>query len=73
MTYKRVEIEWEDSAFHAGWKARGEYSTSICHTTGYLIHKDRKEVHVAQSWSDCGSVGEVIAIPMKCVRRMEHI
>ena len=73
MVYKRVEVEWEDSSSHPGWKTRGEYSTSICHTVGYLIHKGRKELHVAQSWSDCGSVGDVIAIPRSCVRKMDRL
>lgn len=69
---KRVIVDWVDSSSHPGWKSKGAaYSVSICHTAGFLVHKGKREVHIAQSWSECGSVGDVIAIPRSCVKKME--
>ena len=78
MKYPMVYVEWLDSAFHAGWKTESErrpdsYSLSTCNTLGFLVFKSKREIHVAMQFSECGSVGEVMAIPRSVIRRMVKV
>lgn len=67
-----VLVEWEDSAFTAGWR-HGKVSTSLCKTAGYLVEKDKALVVIAMNVSDTGSYGEAMAIPRACVRSIRRL
>lgn len=50
-----VLITWDDAASDDGWESNEDYTPppdEICYTVGYLLHKDRKSVEVAQTWSE---------------------
>lgn len=71
-----VEVEWIDSAMSYGWKAAG--GVTRCRTAGYLLKRGKKVIRIAMNQQDetrqhYGAVGEVMAIPMSCVKRVRRL
>lgn len=72
---KLYEVEWEDSASANGWQRRegADFGTTLCHSVGYLMKKDKHLVALAQSWDNHGSISAVISIPRAVVRSMRKL
>jgi hypothetical protein len=72
---QKVEIEWVDSCSDDGWmksesERAQEHTVSHCTSIGYLYKKDKEKVCIVQNTSDTGSIGELMAIPRKCVKKI---
>lgn len=64
--YKLVEVFWEDSCYHSGWKTKSEkIAPSNCRTVGYLVRDTKGFIAIAMSVSDGGSSSETMCIPRK--------
>ena len=67
-----VTVLWVDSFVTAGW-ADTMPAPAECETTGYLIHRDKKTMVVAQSIShSSGAACSLIAIPRSCVTNITY-
>lgn len=75
---KRVEIEWEDTMGAGGWFDPEDLQKfvvdphSTCYTVGYLVHKDRKVLVIAQS-INAANRGAPFSIPRRMVRRIRPL
>ena len=80
--YPIVEVEWRDAASTHGWRdpaeCKKESGLVICDTVGYLVHRDRKELHMLQSVNEHGKVSEEWTIPVsqvikvRVLKRQQH-
>ena len=76
-----VEVEWTDAASTNGWQLKVDVDREQaddrglieCRSTGYLLSKDRRAVRLVQSQSAHGSVAEIQAIPLSCVRSIKWL
>lgn len=77
LVYPIVEVQWRDSASTHGWRnaqeCKEESGLSLCSTVGYMVHRDRKEIHLFQSINEHGRVAEEWTIPMSTVVRIKHV
>lgn len=79
MNYKRVEVEWIDSAVASGWhqELTAEMKNPlVCHTCGYLIHSDAETIVVALNRGSGGSAkpfGDAITIPRCAVLNIKDL
>ena len=77
MKEKMIRIDWEDSCMDTGWKSRKEASThsvSKCHSIGYQLRSNKREVVIYQSQSeDSGQVTEMMAIPRKAITKITEL
>lgn len=71
---KRVEIavvDWLDAAQHPGWSESAEELTvARVRSVGYLVHRDKDCIKLAQSVAEDTSVADVLVVPRKWIRRM---
>lgn len=70
-----VKVEWVDSCSDDGWMNAAsprakEHTVSHCVSVGYLYKKDKEKVCIVQNTSDTGSVGELMAIPRGCIKKI---
>lgn len=81
---KRVEVEWVDSCFEAGWRSsreaiRGsEAPLDVHYSCGYLVHQDDASVTVALSYRPKSDgldelVGDTIRIPYCSVLKIRNV
>jgi len=66
---KRVEVKWLDAITTSGWYDKEEaikIDSVIGTSLGYLVHKDRDKVVIAQSAGN-DSVGYIFTLPKCCV------
>jgi hypothetical protein len=73
---KLVAIEWIDSCHLPGWVGKEEAEEagiSECTSVGLIIRKDKKEVVIAQSYSDTGNYAEITSIPVCSVVKITDI
>ena len=77
-----VEVEWTDSAATKGWSRDPKQFTgpgvcggvSHCRTVGYLLERNSNQVVVVQNQADdTESLGEGMAIPTSCVKRIKRL
>jgi len=71
-----IEVHWVDIASFPGWSTLEEAITSTtmeCISIGYVIHKDKKSVVMAQTIADNGDVGEILCIPTSVIRELREI
>ena len=69
-----VEIDWVDSCATSGWQGDSapDGSAAECKTVGYLIHRSKAVVTVAQNADNQGGTGAWMTIPCHCVRRIKR-
>ena len=67
--YKKVEIEWVDSKFGAGWEYLDEIEPRAAEvrTIGHLISEDEVSITLAHSISEKQCCGR-ITIPKVCIK-----
>jgi len=70
---KIVEIEWYDSCASGGWRDGYRADAMECRTVGYLLHRDKKTICVAQCLADNDDNGERFTIPTPCVKRVRKL
>ena len=77
LVYPIVEVEWRDAASTHGWRSpqecKEESGLVRCSTVGYLVHRDRKELHVLQAVNEHGRVAEEWTIPVSNVIRVRKL
>jgi hypothetical protein len=67
-------VYWQDSAVQDGWNEEHELSgLADVATTGYVVKRTPHTIAVAGSVADGDQLGEVMTIPMSCVRRIERL
>ncbi len=65
---------WRDSAVQDGWNEAHQLSgLADVATTGYVVNRTPHEISVAGSVADGEQFGEVMTIPLSCVRRIERL
>lgn len=75
---KMVRIEWNDSCSDDGWMRQNSdrakaHTISHCTSVGFLFKKDKTQICLAQNTSNYGSIGDLMAIPRKCVTRIVEL
>jgi len=73
-----VLVLWIDSASHPGWIATGEPlpDPARCESAGFLVQRDKKQIVLAQSRGVNEEIrpwGDLITIPMVCVRSVKRV
>ena len=69
-----VEVEWEDSCSQGGWsKDHAKYTPAECRSIGYLLHRDKEKVVLAQSEDGLGKQNDSIVIPASCVKKLRRL
>lgn len=71
-----VEVEWVDAMATQGWDSPQRHlrGTGRCRTVGYLLERNKAHVILLQSECDHnGEVGESLAIPAPCIKRMRRL
>ena len=80
-----VVVDWVDSASTRGWRGKKETAvqdsgTTECSTGGFLLARDKKCVRIAQNKHNTylsdgyeDHVGDIMAIPTQCVRRIRKL
>ena len=70
-----VIVEWDDAYSSGGWlNPNDDLSISKCITVGLLLSEDDVRVVVAQNASlTSGSVGDILAIPRGCIKRIRKL
>jgi len=76
--YPIVYVEWEDACTNDAWhttKEAKDQGVHPCHTVGWLLLKDKKEIHIVETYStdDNGEDEKVFAsvtIPISTVTKM---
>jgi hypothetical protein len=78
MKYPKVEVCWKDH-FHASpgaWIGLSEVSKlTPCEvvTTGYLIHKDKEVIVLAQNITESGDASGVFVIIRSCITKLRKL
>ena len=72
-TPKLVIVEWRDIIGTAGWDKPDEVNPPVITTTGYLIHKDKDVVKVANTKDEKGDWSGITAFPRGCVKSITNI
>jgi hypothetical protein len=77
MKPKTVEVEWMDAAVTGGWKSLDDQlkeSTPVsCRSAGYLLHRDKHRVVIAQNQDQEGKWSDTMTIPASTVKRVRHL
>ena len=74
-----VLITWQDAhAGGGGWLSIEKVSAQqslphLCYTVGWVIHRDRYSLIVAQNRSYDGDVSDTMTIPLGCIRKTERL
>ncbi len=70
-----VKVDWIDSCTEHGWQRASKNSGGLirCTSVGYIVRKNKREITLAQSKSSMGNVGELISIPMTCVKEIKTL
>jgi hypothetical protein len=70
-----VKVTWADSASSPGWQSKQHdwHSCSNCCSVGFIIKRNKRELSIAQSWSDSGNVADVITIPMRSIKNIKKM
>lgn len=78
MTYPKVEVSWKDH-FHAspgtwiGLDSVDKLTPCLVKSTGYLVHKDKEVLVLAQSLTEHGDASGVFVILRSCVTKMKRL
>ena len=70
-----VEVLWDDSMAHGGWKTVRDWTESnewgmACRSVGWLFRHTRQHLVLMQSQSELGHLAEAIEIPRSAVRQV---
>lgn len=68
-----VRIEWDDATQPShGWVAPGDIdpTPAICHSVGWIVHKDERAITLASTKCDGGEVMGAMRIPAGTVRKI---
>ena len=74
-----VEVEWLDSVMlRFGWQEPAEYQDEfsrpyLIRSVGYIVKRTKRELVLVMSWSENGQVGDGLAIPRACVRKITRL
>ena len=63
-------IEWRDSKSTQGWRYYEDINLAplICHTVGFLVAQDDRDITVAASFCEASeSYAEIVTIPKECI------
>lgn len=79
--FAAVAIEWTDTTYeHEGWTPLDDYDTEKLPndgritTIGYVVHADKKSVHVCQSIDAAHTTAMAfICIPRGCISRIRTL
>ena len=69
---KTVYIEWQDSCSLAGnvWHDNNRHaSTSLCKTTGFIIHEDQNSITIASHIDSNKHMAGDITIPKRAITK----
>ncbi len=71
-----VRIEWDDATQPShGWVAPGDIdpAPAICHSVGWIVHKDERAITLASTKCDGGEVMGAMRIPAGTVRKITSL
>lgn len=71
-----VRITWLDSAAaqNRPWLAADETVRSVkVSSVGFLVHQDKRDTIIAQSFHGGGQLGNVLAIPSRSIVRLRTV
>lgn len=71
-----VLIEWDDATQPShGWVAPGDIdpTPAICHSVGWIVHKDERAITLASTKCDGGEVMGAMRIPAGTVRKITSL
>ena len=72
--YKRVQVEWLDSATFSRWHEVGEDDCpAAIRTVGMKVKSDRKFIAIALSQDEWGKCSDVIAIPRASIKSIKEL
>jgi len=68
-------VEWDDAYSKSGWtNPNDDLTISKCITVGLLLSENDDRVVVAQNASHTsGSIGDILAIPRGCIKRIREL
>lgn len=72
VTPPLVHIVWEDAAHDFGWIDSPEIGDATCHSVGWLIRMDKKNVLISQTWSS-NQVAQTLQLPRKMIIAINQI
>jgi hypothetical protein len=72
-----VRVEWWDtSGSREAWLDKEDAAALrpvLCHTVGTVLYRSKAVLVLAATVGEHGQVGDVIAIPMGCVKRVRRL
>lgn len=72
-----MDVLWEDTASKTGWafpdQGYAEKRPLLCRSVGFVIRKGKTVISLAQSVEEQGKVNDVIAIPLRAVKRVRRL
>ena len=54
-------------------KDHAEYKAARCSSIGYLLHRDKERVVLAQSLDGLGKQNDSIVIPASCIKKLRRL
>lgn len=77
MTFRRVEVLWNDASTKGGWDTVSEYarhSPAQCSSMGYILKRTKKELILVMTKTlDNKDCMQGIAIPAKWIRKVRTL
>lgn len=76
VNYPLVEVTWVDSSSTSGWQHEISVEPLTCYSAGYLIHRSRKSLVIAQNrgGENCNyRFGDTVTIPASCVKKTRRL
>ena len=70
---KLVLVEWMDILATSGWEKEDEVEPQRLWTVGYLVHKDKKVIKIANTKDEKGECFAYHAFPAGCVVSIKEI
>lgn len=75
--YRKVLVTWHDAVTKTGWEepadAVVDHHTQECESIGYIIHRTKKDIVLAQTISQDGQINGRITIPLIWLRAIQTL
>ncbi len=73
---KLAQVDWIDACSSGRWeedKESEKRSLGRIRTVGYILHRDKQRIILAQSKDSAESNSDRILIPTSCVKRLRYL
>lgn len=67
------EIHWDDAKTRFGWHPPGYERPMRVQTVGYATDQSQKQITLAQTRDELGSIAEATTIPRVCISKIRRL